>query len=1221
MEFILKNCMRHSQFGYPESLVTYDVSFEDEPYLPPYAVECDGIEYPAQFSALQYQDGRVIAAKVSFITDLPCHETKRFLLKRTERCAAAPIAWTDADTVALDNGKLIFSASAEETALFRLRAGSCVGVCTLDSAPQKKTVELLENGPVFAELRIRAYFPEQTVYEQVIRLSACDEYVLLDESMRGTGTHTMSIRWEGLSPRWRAQKYNGTEKRRIAGAYFAADEYTEPDGLVSQARLTPYDQTSGAASTEYMSFVGPQWAAGVFAADANRWWNGEYTIEGYPNDILPTFYCRYHDDGCALRFHFPLHDGSRQCGLAIYPARKEPNEEELFYIQSLRFHAALAPLNAFKDWVLDWDTDNSAFPRFFDAAWVQPELRYGFVERDAKGLPGVETLKQAIFQAPVYRWPHKAGACFTRVFEHWIPAFDILAGSMTPEDFRQLRAIFAYYAYLCSREDVFPVTRMLAGHANFLLDVKNIVGICAAMFPEHPHAKQWKEHYEKSAALVLKYHVRPEVKAWQARGGRYTESYGTYLWGSMKHAAEASLLLTLQYQDNPLLYPTLTELAQWICDIATPPIAGRRTIPYFGAHAGCHEQNPVYPLWQVRLLGLALRDYAPDIARQLLALCPPEPCIGHECYGEHIDVDIWSMLMRTIPNWDETPEEAVRSSEKYTGYGYVLRSQVGTPDEMMVLLQQIDRGPNYRWGRAARGGCGNVTYYADGKVFSGVRKEDFGDDNFTDDAVGCNFCVLVEQTYKSVGMHDLTHPLVDVDFLKYARVDAGEYSDSDYSYRSVMMLHNRYIVIYDAVKRERTEGRFTWNSYTDGDSPYIWQLRPGVEPRVVKGAALTLDGKPRYQAVRQDKDVTARVYDGYGDFLTLVTHRDTIKAQVTEFGALVTENGHSDYIFNANRFTRYEDDTVAFEGKVGFASAYENGAELCIVDGVFVRCGAFALRRLHGHGSISLRVEGDTVSGRVVAEQPVQLEISAPAGLAVWQNGAVCPCDGTSVTLAPGRFCLSKITPAPARTEHLRYVEVPDGITLFFNPTSGAVSYELCVTDANGASRCLPVALGQTIPDIPMYATLRVRAVGEGGTGQWSAPLPVHPRKAVPTRVEGLRVLLKEGGTELHWGRKEGVSAYRLYREEGDVWNCISESRQTVFFDPVTDTHRYFVTCVNGFGESAPSLFRDSTPDGLAAFDPMPNRRFIRDTIVNHHGYGGFDYEYNENRQILTYPD
>ena len=37
-------------------------------------------------------------------------------------------------------------------------------------------------------------------------------------------------------------------------------------------------------------------------------------------------------------------------------------------------------------------------------------------------------------------------------------------------------------------------------------------------------------------------------------------------------------------------------------------------------------------------------------------------------------------------------------SRKYTGYGIVLRSAVDTPAEVSIHLQQIDQGPNYRWG-------------------------------------------------------------------------------------------------------------------------------------------------------------------------------------------------------------------------------------------------------------------------------------------------------------------------------------------------------------------------------------------------------------------------------------------------------------------------------------------------------------------------------------------
>lgn len=1217
MQFVLKNSMRDRQYSYPESVVTFGVSFAEEAYLPPYVAQCEGEVRPVQLSSLQMENGRVICAKASFVTALECGQTKHFVCKHAQEREDRPIASISADAVVLDNGKLSVICEYGTRSLFTIRAGECVGTSQIDREILKKTVEILENDPVFAEVRITAYFSETEKYTQTLRLNACDEYVILDETMQALSDCNMLLHWHGLEPSYRIQKYSGTESRRVAGRFYRADEYTEADGLLSQVRLTPYDETSGAAGTQFLSFVGERLAAGVFTADSHRWWDGEYAIDGYRNLNLPTFYCYYENANCHLTFRFPLNSGTRQCGITIYPAEKEPNEENLFYIEKMRFHAAVAPLDVFKDWVLEWKQEKNGFPRFFDKAWIKPDVRYGF-RYDAKGLPTAQEMEQEIKNSTLYRYPHKAGGCFTRVFEHWIPAFDLLADEMSEEQFSYWCAIFAYFAYLCSREECFPVDRMLGGHPNFLLDVKNIVGMCAAFFPEHPHAQMWKQHYEKSVQLVLKYHVRPQVDAWGALGGRYTESYGTYLWGSMKHASEASMLLTFQYGDDPLLCAGLVELAKWICDIVTPPIAGRRTIPYAGAHAGCHEQNPFYPLWNVRLLGLALREYEPTVSRQLLALCPPEPRIGHEMYCDHIDVDIWSELMRKIPNWDACETELPRCSQKYTGYGYILRANVGEQDEMMISLQQLDEGLNYRWGRAAWGGCGNIQYYADGKVYSGVRKEDFGDDNFSDDAVGCNFCVLMEHTYKSVGQNDAVYPLVDHGFLQYTRIDAGAYSNAEYCYRSVMMVGGRYIAIYDAVQRERTQGKFTWHSYSEDTFPHIFQLRPGVTPRKVAGAAYTVDGRPRYPAVREDRDVIGQVYDGFGDFLTVVTHKDGISAEVTPFGAIVREGERCDYIFQANCYQRYEENAVAFAGKVGFASITKQGVSISLIDGTYLRAGQIELRRVTGEGSISLTSTERGLRGYVSAPAPVRVQITAP-NACVYQNGTKLADEGGCL-LAEGEFYVSDERPVSTVVSNLRYVEEQNGFSPIFTQTDDADAYEIRVEEADGTSRIEPCASGKCVEMQGSYASIAVRAVGAGGYGAWSVPIPITRKQMSSTRVEGLRVCLHPEYTQISWGKKDGISHYCLYRENAEGITCIYRGIQTHYHDRKNGFCRYYVTCVNGYGESAPSIVRDTSEDGMATFDPMPDIRYVRDTIVNLHGYGGFDYQYNENRRILSYP-
>ena len=85
------------------------------------------------------------------------------------------------------------------------------------------------------------------------------------------------------------------------------------------------------------------------------------------------------------------------------------------------------------------------------------------------------------------------------------------------------------------------------------------------------------------------------------------------------------------------------------------------------------------------------------------------------------------------PPWDDIMYRAPENrgtnphlrSRKHTGYGIVLRAAVDTPQELSVHLQQIDSGPNYRWGWAAEGGCG-VLLPVPGRVERGIAQPEVG---------------------------------------------------------------------------------------------------------------------------------------------------------------------------------------------------------------------------------------------------------------------------------------------------------------------------------------------------------------------------------------------------------------------------------------------------------------------------------------------------------------
>src|SRR5271154_2051226 len=86
----------------------------------------------------------------------------------------------------------------------------------------------------------------------------------------------------------------------------------------------------------------------------------------------------------------------------------------------------------------------------------------------------------------------------------------------------------------------------------------------------------------------------------------------------------------------------------------------------------------------------------------------------------------WAQLqLARIPSNNGT--EPLLRTCKYTGQGVILRAGVDTPDELSIHLDQIDAGPNYRWGDMGQGSCGSLFFYAAGQVWTGTERENTGD--------------------------------------------------------------------------------------------------------------------------------------------------------------------------------------------------------------------------------------------------------------------------------------------------------------------------------------------------------------------------------------------------------------------------------------------------------------------------------------------------------------
>ncbi len=744
VDIILKDDLRHTDFSWPVSRLSYPVDLrrgvrEESLRL---IDRTTGAGIPFQLTDVQREEGLVRRALLNLLADLPSGARKEFRLT-TGNDDSAPNPRESANTVrvvrsaqsiTLDNGLVRVQipqgggkGGANASPITRLGNGQRWlgrGELAVSTGPERLTVQEMAAGPVFAEYRLTYDFSERKRYQATVRLTSGMEFVELDEAMEGFGKEENAawrIVWDGLGVTHRYCPNRAPEPVAGTGGDPTSERHPElpgdqqptADGCLP-LKIAPYHNWMSWWRLPTAAFWDEKGntRVGVFITDTARWNDGEYALWG-SSDTLSV---HFHYSSEQLSWRLPLVRGTRSLGLAVYPhdrdsARVQTGKQTPLYIDDLRRWHGWIPLQKVKDWVLDFPANPEAHPRFFEqspgnAKEIERRVQHsGMIASIAKGT------ERGSGPSPV-------GS--REFFSSWTPDWDRLGASLSAEQARRLQAGYAFLAYLHRDEALMPMRTMLAGHPNFLADVKGVVGLFAFLFPQHPEARPMADHFEKFVELNLRYHTRPDVLAWDAQGGRWTENLACYTWAALKPTLQTSYLLHHYFDGhNRLLQPGILEFARWLLNSVSAPQQshnGQATLPPQGAHA--REAHLPYHL---RVLGQELMRFDPLLAEHLLWLTPAEN-EGFESKGNN------DPYRKMLAGWQDNRGTNPRlTSSKWTGYGFVLRAAVGTPGEMSVHLQQIDDGPNYRWGRAGKGGGGVLYYYAAGKSFSHNGPEDVGD--------------------------------------------------------------------------------------------------------------------------------------------------------------------------------------------------------------------------------------------------------------------------------------------------------------------------------------------------------------------------------------------------------------------------------------------------------------------------------------------------------------
>ena len=1003
-------------------------------------------------------------------------------------------------------------------------------------------------------------------------------------------------------------------------------------------------------------------ALGVFIDHTIGWQDHEYAYE-VESPTLQVLY-RYLDG--LLSWEWPLARGRRSTCVTCYDHAKDRlamrdlelkfqtvKQDGAAYTVPLTFtshtlflqnrHGTL-DLNRVKDWVLDYP-ENARRPAVILTNPNGKNQEPVELERRVLTSFYVCTLpvtgsRQMSGHGPI---PGRSIVNFSpvpsRQISSWIEGFNQCEAAMTPRQRRRLTAIFLFLAYVHTEDEFMPIVTMLSGHPNFLSDVKAVPPGMSFLFPEHVQASQWAEMWEKCVELNTRFNTRPAVKTWDAMGGRWTENLGTYVWAFLRPSLRTDFLLKQYDGRERFLSPQLAEMADWLVHALSAPFDGEspagyqnllalgsgrewgvvapgkgpaRVHPPQGAHS--EQRMPPRSLWY---LGQCLRRYAPLAAEHAMWAARPK---NQDMEAGPNSKEPWDLMYQGPENRGTNPH---LRSRKFTGYGIVLRAAVDTRDELSVHLQQIDEGPNYRWGRAGEGGCGILYFYAAGKAYSYTGSEDVGDRDDQDTDFCTTFGVYKSGEFHSIGMNVLSRPLYDLGPGQFAeivpRTGPSTYATPEYLGRSVLLAGHDYFVIYDSVAHQAITHRLTWFVRKGDEFPSIQLLRGATGHRETQRTELSTDTS------------TGRWFDGLGDSLAVVSHRTDIKAEGTPFGCRVSLPGHEDLVFRNPEPVTFAEGDFIFEGTAGLIRKTKDKVEFALFHGT--RIGIAGLVFATDDRDLGLggaMVTDRAPSGDFFAPQAATVRITLPklfSKAVFFIDGAALPARRESETLiveltqGSHHWELSETQPVPIAPRILRTENFAGGGAVIVEPVVAATHYRLELSRDGGSAwttvdeQASPGLKTSGLADSEKVH-LRVIALNALHASPAGPEYPLYVTSQPPPPPDGLRVALAAGAATLSWGEILGATEYRLYaRSEKDtLYTVIYRGKNCTFVhqqaeiqpcdalpaqgSPSKDTKTisYCVTALNGNGESIRSHLADTDPASWRNWDPKPGEPFRRVT-------------------------
>jgi len=1158
------------------------------------------------------------------------------------------------------------------------RGGTWIGSSILSLSGDKivrVTATRVEHGPLLIAYEIAYDSAGGSRYVARVQCAAGFDFIRFQEDMEGMkpGVHGAFVAtWAGFPVTHRQAPNHPVPLPPVVlpydqypwediGGPFAFNPVVLPDGQLP-FNLGIYQTWTAFHSDTSANFWSDKSgdALGVFIDKSAEWQDHEYANHVESESLQVGFY--YQND--RFTWKWPITRGSRSMCIAFYDHEKDkqamqqleqaaqPVEKNGFtyhggraytsHTMFLQNRYATLDLNSIKDWVLEYPDSGRRPPVIFETGTVKSadDLERRVMTMEYIGTLPLLGTRENGGMGPI---PGRSVVNFSPVPSRqiqlwWIDAFNRLSATMTERQRKRLTAMYLFIAYVHAGEDFMPLIPMLSGHPNFLPDVKGNPAAMAFLFPDHPMARTWADLWQKCVELNTRYNTRPEVKTWDAASGRWTENLGTYVWAFLRPSLRTDFLLRQFDGVERFLSPQLAEMADWLVHALSAPFDGEtaqaykdlQTLAYgheWGAVApgkgpqrvyppqGAHSERRMPPrsLWY---LGTCLQRYAPLAAEHAMWAARPT---NQDMETQLNEPNAWDAMYRTPDNLGTKPQLRTR---KFTGYGIVLRAAVDTADELSIHLQQIDRGPNYRWGIAGEGGCGVMYFFAAGRAYSFNGSEDVGDRDDQDTDFCTNFGVFKNGEFRSIGMNVLSQPLYDLGPGQFAEIRSrdGEtsYSWPEYVSRSVLLVGHDYFIVYDRLMNAALIHRLSWFVRRGSELPTIKLLR-GAAPGVRETQRTDI----------QTEATTGVWFDGVGDSMALVSHRKDIEAEATAFGCRVHANDIDDLVFRHPDGVHFAEGDQVFDGTSGLIRKSKNAVEFALFHGTRIGVTGF---------TVSTDDTDLGIGGKLVAGQPPQGEYFAPKPCSVritssafggksafYIDGAAQSAkreqDAIVIDLAAGQhhWELTDQLPMPIAPVVLRTENHAGGARVMLAEVASASQYGLELSKDSGATwTALPPQAQPTIElsGLANGQKVHVRGVAMNAlhASQPGPEYPIYVTDHTPASPDGLHVDLSDGAATLTWGEVLGVTEYRLFgRVTGDskfqllyhglersylhkrpeIRGCNSTPRETGS-DPRPLIMQYCVTASNGNGESARSRSADTNPASWRNWNPRPGEPFRR---------------------------